>query len=93
MSAIENMDSYFEVETLSPIDKFNELLLTGLRTVYGVDKTLLLKEVSPPSSFEVQINEYKVKGWLVEEQDKYLLTQEGLLFADHIASELFLLED
>jgi oxygen-independent coproporphyrinogen-3 oxidase len=93
MSALETEDDYFEVETLSPTDKFNELLLTGLRTVYGVDKTLLLKEVSPPASFEVQINEYRVKGWLLEEHDKYLLTPEGLLFADQIASELFLLED
>ena len=93
MSALETEDDYFEVETLSPTDKFNELLLTGLRTVYGVDKTVLLKEVSPPASFEAQINEYKGKGWLVEEHDKYLLTPEGLLFADQIASELFLLED
>lgn len=93
MSALETEDVYFEVETLSPIDKFNELLLTGLRTVYGVDKTVLLKEVSPPALFEAQINEYKVKGWLLEEDDKFLLTPEGLLFADQIASELFLLED
>lgn len=93
MSALETEDSYFEVETLSPIDKFNELLLTGLRTVYGVDKKLLLKEVSPPVSFETQINEYKAKGWLIEEYDKYLLTPEGLLFADQVASELFLLEE
>ncbi len=93
MSALETEDSYFEMETLSPIDKFNELLLTGLRTVYGVDKKMLLKEVSPPESFAAQINEYKAKRWLIEEQDKYLLTPEGLLFADEIASELFLVED
>ena len=93
MSALETEDDYFEVETLSPIDKFNELLLTGLRTVYGVDKTVLLKEVSPPASFEAQIYDYKVKGWLLEEDDKFLLTPQGLLFADQIASELFLLED
>ncbi|MFZ9029473.1 MAG: radical SAM family heme chaperone HemW [Crocinitomicaceae bacterium] len=93
MSALETEDDYFEVETLSPTDKFNELLLTGLRTIYGVDKTLLFKEVSPTTSFETQIDEYKSKGWLVEEHDKYLLTPEGLLFADQIASELFLLED
>ena len=89
MSALETEDDYFEVETLSSTDKFNELLLTGLRTVYGVDKTLLLKEVSPPVSFEAQINEYKVKGWLVEERNRYFLTPEGLLFADKIAAELF----
>lgn len=93
MSAIESKDSYFEVEILRPIDKFNELLLTGLRTIYGVDKTKLFEEVLPPASFEAQINEYKAKGWLMDKHNKYRLTTEGLLFADLIASELFLLED
>jgi len=93
MSTIETNGDYFYLEILRPIDKFNELLLTGLRTIYGVDKTMLLKEVTPPTSFEEQINKYKLKGWLVEEHQKYLLTTDGLLFADRIASELFLVED
>ena len=93
MSTIETNGDYFYSEILRPIDKFNELLLTGLRTIYGVDKTMLLKEVTPPTSFEEQINKYKSKGWLVEEHQKYLLTTDGLLFADRIASELFQVED
>jgi oxygen-independent coproporphyrinogen-3 oxidase len=93
MSALENEESFCEKEELSSLDKFNELLLTGLRTVYGVNKPLLFEEVKPGVSFFDQINAYSVKGWLKEDDETYSLTTDGLLFADQIASELFLLEE
>lgn len=89
MQQLELHEDYFEIERLTPNDRFNELLLTGLRTFYGVGINDLKDIRSISESFSERISSYKDKGWLVERDDTYFLTEEGLLFADHIASELF----
>lgn len=89
MQAIESGEDYFEVEQLTVEDRFNEMLLTGLRTVYGVEINELKKIKAFSSRFLRHIDEFKQKGWLEQKNGTYYLTTEGLLFADHIASELF----
>lgn len=89
MQLVEPGDDYFEVEQLTVEDRFNEMLLTGLRTVYGVEINELRKIKAFSSRFLRQIDEFKQKGWLEQKNGTYNLTTEGLLFADHIASELF----
>lgn len=89
MQMVETGEKYFENELLSTKDRFNELLLTGLRTIYGVHKEELSKTLEPKPEFYEHIKQFKGKGWLTEEEEYYKLTPEGLLFADHIASELF----
>ncbi|WP_118972336.1 radical SAM family heme chaperone HemW [Taibaiella koreensis] len=81
----------FEKETLSPEDRFNEYLMTSLRTMWGADlghiasvfgdgvRTQLLAESEP----------FLDKGWMRIEQEKMILTTAGKLFADGIAADLF----
>ncbi|RZM29513.1 MAG: coproporphyrinogen III oxidase, partial [Pedobacter sp.] len=83
------------IEELSTYDRFNEYLMTSLRTMWGTD----LKKI------ELDFDKYFLKDtlknseqfierqWLINENETLKLTAEGKLFADYIASELFLSEE
>lgn len=79
-------------EVLSPEDQLNEYLLTGLRTKWGVEVAKL--EQLSNGQFQLQndaaLENFTKKGWLKHEGRRLLLTESGKLFADRIASDLFL---
>lgn len=89
---INGGEVHFETEVLSTSNRFNELLMTGLRTVFGVnlDQLNLIAELS--SEFRNQLESFKKEGLLKVENNTILLTQIGRLQADRIASDLFMME-
>src|SRR5690606_2070002 len=89
MKLIESNDSWFDQETLSPNDQFNELILTGLRTIYGVNLDQLNTILPLPSEFKALIQEL-IQLELMEQNESIIrLTKSGKLQADRIASDLF----
>lgn len=88
---VANNEKWDEIEILSKENQFNELLMTGLRTKFGVD-TKKLKEIFPfPIKFQTTLNKFIDDSWITEDGSNIRLTQEGKLKADFIASELFVL--
>lgn len=85
--------SVSESEELSTKDIVNETLLTGLRTKWGVN----LAEVKEQYEYDIaatnqtQIMEWQQKDWLEMKDGVLRLRADGFLFADYIASELFVL--
>ena len=90
MQRIAENEAFFETENLSNRDQYNELLLTGLRTKYGVSLKKLVALHSIPESTELKISEFKSAGWMKEIDAVLVLTKSGRLKADYIAAELFL---
>ncbi len=80
------------VETLSRADQTNEYLLTGLRTKWGVELQKLEKLSAGEFGLQAsdELGKMTRKGWIREDSGILLLTQAGKLFADRIASELFI---
>ena len=80
------------IEILSAADQTNEYLLTGLRTKWGCQLSIL--NTLSNNQFELQnraeISQMAQKGWLYTDNETILLTQAGKLFADRVASELFI---
>lgn len=93
MKEIEGDGNSYEVEELSKYDVFNESLLVGLRTKWGVDKRTIDQELQQDVSFLNQLKTFESQGYLVNEEHRILLTQKGRLKADGIASDLFILAD
>lgn len=83
--------TYFTEEVLSPKDRFNETLLTGLRTKWGVNLKELFSYHRPPSSFDKQLKKFISQNLLVEKEGEVRLTAKGKLQADYVASELFII--
>lgn len=80
-------------EILSMHDQYNEILMTGLRTMWGVD-TNLIKALSPDLIIQLEkdIQPILDAGFVVYSDNAYKITREGKFLADKIASELFIVE-
>jgi oxygen-independent coproporphyrinogen III oxidase len=93
IKSIEQHIVPFEVETLTAKQKFNEYVMTALRTSKGIDLTLVLEKFGkPPFEYIVKHAQPFVQTKKVLSANKHLLlTNEGKLFADGIASDLFML--
>lgn len=90
IKAIQSGEKFSEVERLSSVDQFNEYLLTGLRTKYGVELKRL-EQFHPTSiEFKTKLNSFIDKDWCLLQNQLLTLTKEGKLMADYIASELFI---
>ena len=92
LTAIQQNTIPSTVEILSAADQTNEYLLTGLRTKWGCDLSTLsmLSENEFEKQNRAEISELAQKGWLYTDNGTILLTQAGKLFADRVASELFI---
>ena len=84
-----NEKNWYEEETLSQQDQWNELVLTKLRTIDGINKMELLRFGEIDHDFKKKIDNFVKMKWLKENGNSITLTIEGRLRADYIASELF----
>ena len=94
IKAIEAGELPSEIEELSLVDRYNEYIMTGLRTIWGVD----LNRVSV--EFGADFHDYLMResaSFIVEgllhKQDTILtITDKGKFLSDGIASDLFWLD-
>lgn len=84
-----------ESEYLTPENRINEYIMTSLRTSKGLSLGLIAERFGSDyyQSIRKGIEELSDKNWLEITDQKVILSLEGKLFADHIASELFITED
>ncbi|RZK20399.1 MAG: radical SAM family heme chaperone HemW [Pedobacter sp.] len=82
------------VEELNLQDRFNEYMMTSLRTMWGTDLNKIKTDFGKDFFEETKHNlrNFEDKEWLIFDGDTIKLSQNGKLFADHIASELFIVE-
>ena len=81
-----------DYEVLSNEEKVNDYILTGLRTKWGCDLNEIEKMVGTQwqDANKAVLNKYFSRGFLQNNNQLLTLTKEGKLFADRIASDLFL---
>lgn len=84
-------ECYYEKEILSKEDKFNEYVMTSLRTSWGCDVEKIERDYgkSYAHNFLKDIKKYLDSGIMLMKDNNFILTDEGMLFADGIAAELF----
>ncbi len=90
IKALEAGQIPFESEVLRPEQRYNELVMTGLRTSWGLD-TANLDRLGPEFRpyFERQAIPYLASGALLKKGTVYYLSAAGKFLADGIAASLF----
>ncbi|KAA8478938.1 oxygen-independent coproporphyrinogen-3 oxidase [Arcticibacter tournemirensis] len=80
-----------EIEILSLADRINEYIMTSLRTMWGMDLNKVEQDFGYDyrNQTEINLQEFIGKRWIEISNNTAILTNEGRLFADHIASSLF----
>ncbi|MBN3584036.1 radical SAM family heme chaperone HemW [Algoriphagus aestuarii] len=81
----------FEVEKLEKEDLLNEYILTGLRTIWGIDLDSIRRKYgfSIPEEKKAILEQMNQQGWLIWEHNRLSLSKKGKLLADSIAAALF----
>jgi len=79
--------AWYEEEYLTDNERWNEYILTRLRTTKGINTEELKNLFEIDNQFLLTKEECIKQNWLIEENNCIRLTQEGQLRADYIASE------
>lgn len=87
---LQHGGAYFEKEILSEKDRFNEYILTSLRTIWGVDLAFVKSTFGAFYDVLLKASRPYLEQNLIRDEGAILkLTPEGKLLADKIASDLF----
>jgi oxygen-independent coproporphyrinogen-3 oxidase len=80
-----------EKEELSQEQRYNEYIMTSIRTMWGVNSSAIKQRFGKYFSdhFMQESTPYIQSGMLCKTGDRFLLTKKGKLFADRISSQLF----
>lgn len=91
MAGIKNNEHYWDEEILSPASQYNELVMTGLRTSWGINKQQI--QNLDPAFLEHLEQHLLPYDTFIQTSDTHIkLTPEGLLMADHIAADVFIVD-
>jgi len=89
---IGTQQSWYEQEVLSDEDKFNEYVMTRLRTIWGIDVEFV-KTTFGSDKADTLVNHsrtYIASGDIQNSKENIILTPKGKLLADKIASDFFI---
>ncbi len=98
---ISNLTSYirdlasgilpFEEEVLTPVQRYNEYVMTSLRTIKGTDLLEIDRRFGPAlkTNFSHQAIRHLASGHLSEQSGIFTLTKKGKFLSDGIAADLF----
>ncbi|WP_353159807.1 radical SAM family heme chaperone HemW [Myroides odoratus] len=94
IKSIEAGELPSEIEELSVIDRYNEYVMTGLRTIWGVDLTRVSNEFGAEFyNYLVQESASFIADGFMQKQENILtITDKGKFLSDGIASDLFWLD-
>jgi oxygen-independent coproporphyrinogen III oxidase len=93
IQAINQGQDYATVEKLSQNDRYNEYVMTRLRTMWGVDRNILSEFGDEYSMHFSNMLSTIDPSYYIDDGNKIVLTNAGKKMADGIASALFRLGD
>jgi oxygen-independent coproporphyrinogen-3 oxidase len=94
LDGLENDQSYFESEILSEQDKYNDCIITGLRTIWGISEDMIQSTFSPKyfTHFQKSKEAYLKSGHLVCTSGKVCINDAGLFISDKIMADFMVVE-
>lgn len=91
INSIQQQKLPIEIEELSVTDRYNEYVMTGLRTIWGVSFTKVREDFGPKflAYLKMQSEKFVAKDLLYIENNTLKATRKGKFLTDGIASDLF----
>ena len=95
IKSIQNNELPNETEVLSITDKYNEYVMTGLRTIWGVSAQKISDDFGEKYHHYFLANAQKsiAGGFLIFENNILKTTKKGKFLCDGLASDLFMIND
>jgi putative oxygen-independent coproporphyrinogen III oxidase len=92
IKAVNSGKPYFESEELDTKTRFNEYIMTSLRTMWGIDLEYV-EGMFEKEGFDYVMNlsgKFKNYGLMKQEKNSLVLTNQGKLISDNIISEFMM---
>lgn len=86
---IQNDEKYYEEELLTEQEKYNDYILTNLRTMWGISLEIIKGKFGESYVQEINKTALKYSEYLVMNNEYIRLNAKGKFIADRIASEFF----
>ena len=82
---------FYEVEELNEVDRYNDYIITSLRTIWGVDGSRIraLYGRHLADHFSRVLEKYRQSDWVVEYGSVVKLTEKGIFVSDRIMEDFF----
>ena len=84
--------SFFEKEELDTKARFNEYIMTSLRTMWGIDLEYI-EETFEKEGYDYVVNtagKFKDYGMMIQNKNSLVLTNQGKMISDNIISEFMM---
>lgn len=90
---IKRNETFYELETLTYKNIINEYILTSLRTFNGLDLNFISDSITDFEyiQFISELRQLEKSGFFTSKDNMLKLNEKGMLFADSISSQLFLI--
>lgn len=90
IKAITNNQPFYEKEELTGSQRFNEYIMTALRTMEGLDLQFIEEEFGEEKRRIVKNKTEQINPvWLLKDNNRIALSDQGILFTDRISVLLF----
>lgn len=94
LEGLESGKPISEAEILSEQDRYNDYIITGLRTVWGISEKLVFNTF--PEKYFVHFQKIKKKyqesGHILEQPERMTLSRDGLFISDQIMADFMMVE-
>ena len=93
IESVENNRPCFEEEILSENDKYNEYILTRIRTIWGVSTDFIQSNFGDEklAHFLKNMSKYKTSDLVIQDNNVFTLTKKGLFISDEIMTDLMII--
>jgi oxygen-independent coproporphyrinogen-3 oxidase len=95
IKAVNSGKSFYESEELDTRKRFNEYIMTSLRTMWGIDLEYV-ESMFEKEGYDYVVNlsgKFKNYGLMKLEKNSLVLTNQGKLISDNIISEFMMPDD
>lgn len=89
LALISQNEKTYEEETLNDKERYNEMVMTHLRTMWGISLEKINEEFR--AHFLLEAEKWIAEGDMENNKGTFILTTKGKLIADRIASDLFVI--
>jgi putative oxygen-independent coproporphyrinogen III oxidase len=92
---VNSGEPFFEQEELDKKTRFNEYIMTSLRTMWGIDLDFVEKTFDK-EGYDYLVNlagKYINYGLMKQDKKNLVLTNQGMMISDNVISELMLPQD
>ena len=95
ISSVNEKKPFFEKEELDIKTRFNEYIMTSLRTMWGIDLEYV-ERIFEKEGYDYLVNlagKFKSYGLLIQDKKSLVLSNQGKMISDNIISEFMMPDD